>query len=491
MYHPLRSKASGLLTAWLCVAAAASCGSGGSGRNSGGTGSAAGATGGLLSSNGGATSPGSGGSAGGSGAAASAAVAAVAGGGTAPASGGSGASAGTGGSAGSAGAAGGSPANPVWNGTLPTFTKHTIAAFSGGYTTLVADIDRDGLPDVVALASSGSEGVVWFKNPSWKKYTITNSAQAMIFMAPYDIDGDGDLDLAVASDFDLNDASSGGTISWAEAPADPTQGQAWPLRKIDAIPTTHRLRWADLDGDGKKELVALPILGTGSASTADSKTVQLKAYTIPSAPKDAQATWKAQVIDDSHLKVAHSLRIVDWDGDKAEDLLTAANDGVFLFRPSLGKGAEHIAAGASGQAPDKGSSDVVLGKLGAARFIATIDPWHGTDAVVYTPGASEAELWSRQVVGAGDFTHGHGMAIADLNRDGFDEVIVGGGQGTMNELIYRYTPSTHAWDKIKLDSGAVAVSELEAHDMNGDGAIDIVAIGTSPTNNLVWYESSR
>src|SRR4051812_34542325 len=272
MYHPLRSKAFGLLMALSCVAAAVSCGSGSSGPHAGGAGSATGATGGVLSSDSGATSAGSGGSSGSSGASSGAANAAVAGGGAAPGSGGSGgsgASAAAGGGAGSGGAAaGGGPANPVWNGTLPKFTKHTIAAFSGGYTTLVADIDRDGLPDVVALASSGSEGVVWFKNPSWKKYTITNSAQAMIFMAPYDVDGDGDLDLAVASDFDLNDASSGGTISWAEAPADPTQGQAWPLRKIDAIPTTHRLRWADLDGDGKKELLALPILGTGSASTA-------------------------------------------------------------------------------------------------------------------------------------------------------------------------------------------------------------------------------
>jgi hypothetical protein len=178
---------------------------------------------------------------------------------------------------------------------------------------------------------------------------------------------------------------------------------------------------------------------------------------------------------------------VDWDGDKAEDLLTAANDGVDLFRPMLGKGAEHLCAGGSGQAPNKGSSEVGLGSLGGARFIATIDPWHGTDGVIYTPGASATEVWTRQVLGS-DFEHGHGMAIGDFNGDGFDEVVAGGGQGAMTQLIYRYTPSSKKWDKIMLDAGSVAVSGMEAVDMNGDGAIDVVTIGSS---NVVWYENSR
>ena len=201
----------------------------------------------------------------------------------------------------------------------------------------------------------------------------------------------GHIDLAIASDFDLNNSTSGGTISWAEAPSDPTQSQDWTLHKIDAIPTTHRLRWADIDGDGKQELIALPIAGMGSSPPTYSGTVQMKVYTIPAAPKDAQATWKSQILDDTHLEVAHGLRLVDWDGDKAADLLT---DGIDLFRPSLNKGAEHLWAGAPGQAPTRGSSDVVLGNLAGMRFLATIDPWHGTDAVIYTPGAQPSALWT-------------------------------------------------------------------------------------------------
>jgi hypothetical protein len=387
-------------------------------------------------------------------------------------------------SAGNSAQAGSSGAQ--WSSTFPTFTKHTIASFNSGYMTVIADIDGDGMPDVVAL-SSGSDGLVWFKNPNWTKYTITTQAKQLIYCAPYDVNGDGHIDLAVASDFDMSNTMSGGTVSWAEAPADPTQSQNWTLHPIGAIPTSHRLRWGDIDGDGKKELLDLPIFGVGSDPTTHVGAVALTAFTIPA---DLTGTWQSKVIDNTHLDTAHGIEIVDWDGDKAEDILTAANDGVDLFRPALGGTAEHIGAGADGQPPTKGSSEVGLGSLGGARFIATIDPWHGTDGVIYTPGADPTALWTRLDLGS-DFTHGHGLMVADFNGDGFDEVVAGGGQGTMNELIYRYVPSTQKWDKIQLDMGSVAVSGIDVKDLNGDGAPDIVAIGTSPTNNLVWYENSN
>lgn len=390
-----------------------------------------------------------------------------------------------GGAGATAGSAGSTAGGAAWSAEFPTFIKHTIASFAGGYATAVADIDHDGKPDVVAL-SSGAAGLVWFKNPGWEKYTITTSAKQLIYMAPYDIDGDGDLDLALISDFNMNDTTGGGTVSWAEAPSDPTQSQAWELHAIGAIPTSHRLRFADLDGDGKKELLDLPLFGEGSSGQAHAGAVKLTAFAIPLDPKGA---WSSKLLDGEHLEVAHALEIVDFDGDGAEDVLTAANDGVELFRPALGANALHLAVGEDGQAPNRGSSEVALGSLGGARFLATIEPWHGTDLVMYTPGAAATEPWSRRVLGS-DFQHGHGMARADFNADGFDEVVAGGGEGTMAQLIYRYVPSTAQWDKIELDLGGVAVSGLAASDLNADGAIDIVSIGGTPTNNVVWYESS-
>ena len=447
-------------------------GHGGTGIAAGTGGTNADGTGGSLSTSAGAANAGAGaGNADGGGAGRAGAASGGAGDG--------GRASGGGGASGAAAGAGGA----VWSSTFPTFTKHTISSINSGYMTVIADIDHDGMPDVVAL-SSGSDGVLWFKNPMWTKHTITTSAKQCIYSAPYDVDGDGDLDLAIASDFSMTNTTSGGTLSWAECPDDPTQTEDWTLHDIGAVPTSHRLRWGDIDGDGKKELLVLPIFGMGSDPTTHAGAVALTAFTIPADPK---GKWASKVLDDTHLETAHGLAVVDWDGDKAEDILTAANDGVDLFRPSLGSMAEHIGDGAPGQAPNKGSSEVGLGSLGGARFIATIDPWHGTDGVIYTPGADMASAWTRKVLGS-DFEHGHGLVVADFNGDGFDEVVAGGGQGAMVQLIYRYVPSSDTWDKINLDAGSVAVSGIDVQDLNADGAPDIVSIGSS---NLVWYENSH
>jgi len=371
----------------------------------------------------------------------------------------------------------------VWNGEFPSFERHAIADFSDGYYAVAFDVDGDGMQDVAALSSSRS-ALVWFKNPTWERYDITTAAQRFICMDPYDVDGDGDIDLAFSGDFDLNDSNSGGSVYWAEAPDDPTTNEEWPLHAIDAIPTTHRVRWGDIDGDGRKELLNLPIFGTGSSAPEHVGPVRLTAYPIPA---DPTGDWEKNVLDDSLLEVAHALTIVDWDGDASQDILTASNAGVYLFQPGLGAAPFQLGVGFDGPRPDRGSSEVGLGALGADRFVATIEPWHGTDAVVYTPGTSSTEPWTRTVLGT-DFARGHALMTADLNGDGYDEII-GGDQNSGGALIvYRFVPDSDTWEKIDIDRGNVAVIGIDVKDMDGDGDLDIVAIGGS-SNNVVWFEN--
>ena len=49
------------------------------------------------------------------------------------------------------------------------FVRHEVAAgLKGGYQTAAVDVNGDGRPDLVALASGMSE-LVWFENPSWEQ----------------------------------------------------------------------------------------------------------------------------------------------------------------------------------------------------------------------------------------------------------------------------------------------------------------------------------
>ena len=374
-----------------------------------------------------------------------------------------------------------------WEETFPTFTKHTIAELDGGSYAVAFDVDRDGLEDIVAFPGGTEGDLMWFKNPTWEKFNITTQTERLINMAPYDVDGDGDLDIATASEFALNDSNNGGLVQWIEAPDDPTTNQEWALHYIDAVPTSHRMRWGDIDGDGRKELLVLPIIGVGVTGPEYIGASTFRAYRIPG---DPTGVWEQQVLDDSRLEVAHGISVVDWDGDPTADILTASLDGVWLFQPGLESEPQHIGAGLDAPRPNRGSSEVGLGSLGVEgeRFIATIEPWHGTDAVVYTPSDSDAELWSREVIGT-EFEGGHALRAADLNGDGYDEIIAGARGGDWALMIYRYLPTSDSWEKIPLDIGGVAVSGLYISDITGDGALDILAIGGA-TDNVVLYENS-
>jgi hypothetical protein len=113
------------------------------------------------------------------------------------------------------------------------------ADFPGGYQVLAADIDRNGQTDVVGLGST----VAWLENPGWNKHPITgDQTRNNIDIAAYDIDGDGQLEIVVASEFSLEDSTKGGNIRWFRRTAGPDQ--PWTGHFIDSYPTTHRLRWA-------------------------------------------------------------------------------------------------------------------------------------------------------------------------------------------------------------------------------------------------------
>jgi len=129
---------------------------------------------------------------------------------------------------------------------FPQFKAHLVTRLPGGYKVAVVDIDRDGKPDIIGLATTPS-CLAWYKNPTWERHILTSEAKEFIDLAPQDIDGDGRIDLAIADDFGMSRTNSGGLVHWLQCPQDPAQ--EWPIHAIGAEPTAHRLRWAALDGD--------------------------------------------------------------------------------------------------------------------------------------------------------------------------------------------------------------------------------------------------
>lgn len=372
---------------------------------------------------------------------------------------------------------------------------HEVAKIPSGYQVAVADVNRDGRPDILAL-SSAQNIVEWYENPAWKPHPVTTATQGNISLAPLFRPGFPARGLALASDFSLDDSTHGGNLWWAEWPG--RSDAEWRLRPIGKIPTSHRLRWGNLDGTGLLCLVDAPLLGFGAVAPDYKVPAPLTWFEIPEIHRRGHASaaeapppgWTSHRIDES-LTVIHGVNVLDWDADGRDEILTASFEGVHLFH-SAGRGAQltwtrtRLAEGDQQSSPKRGSSEIGVGKVAGKRFLATIEPWHGDRVVVYTE-AAPGELWPRHVIDE-SFHEGHALACADLDRDGNDEIVAGyRGPGTSLFIYHAADDSRLNWRRQLLDA-EMAASGLAIADVNGDRRLDVVAIGAS-TGNVKWYEN--
>ena len=370
-----------------------------------------------------------------------------------------------------------------------------------GYAVLLVDLNGDGKKDIVVVDKTR---VIWYENPTWKRRTIIQGQTKPdnVCMAAYDIDGDGQLDLALGADWNPSNTKSGGTLQWLKRGK--TLDEPWTLYPIGSEPTVHRIRFADLDGSGRAQLVVAPLMGrqsTGRNNWMDGLPVRLLAYRIPKDP--TRDRWVPEVITES-LHVVHNFFPLPSASGKGMDLLTASYEGVNLLTHDVsGKWSQrHLGAGNQANLKsNRGASEVKQGKLkNGQRFIATIEPWHGNQVVVYTPPTDSAkELWDRHVLDD-HLKWGHAVRCADLDGDGDDELIIGVRDNLSNTpqercgvRIYKAVDgSATKWARHIIEDGGVAVEDLAAADLNGDGRIDIVAVGRQTHNvRIYWNEGVK
>jgi hypothetical protein len=157
------------------------------------------------------------------------------------------------------------------------FERHEIDAFPAGYQVAVADVNGDGKPDVIALSTDANR-VDWYENPSWKRHPVARTARN-IDLAPLDLNRNGRPVIALASGFYFDQSTRGGQIELLSQPEQ--ADELWPRRPIAVDPVVHRLRWGDLDGDGRPELIHAPIFGPGSDTTRAPKPSHLWAFRLP------------------------------------------------------------------------------------------------------------------------------------------------------------------------------------------------------------------
>jgi hypothetical protein len=274
----------------------------------------------------------------------------------------------------------------------------------------------------------------------------------------------------------------------------------------------HRLRWGYVKGTGKKQLIVAPLQGRGTKgpSWGEGQGVHILVHDVPENP--ASESWPVEVADSS-LHTTHNLQLIDVDGDRRDEIVIASWEGVFVLdRDPAGHWTKtRIGTGNQDSKPFKGASEVKLGRLReSSPYVATIEPWHGFQVVVYIPTSAIAfpaatgappGRWSRHVI-AEPVQWGHAVWCADLDLDGDDELIIGqrdpnkpGSTGPRGPGIFVFDlkrgASPLSFDRHTIDDGGMACEDALAADLDGDGRADIIAGGRATHNVRIYWNRAR
>lgn len=360
-----------------------------------------------------------------------------------------------------------------------------------GYAVHVADVNADQKPDIIVV---DKERVIWFENPTWKMHSvITGKSKAdNVCLAVHDIDGDGKVDFVLGAGWKPFDTATAGNMYWLK------QGknldEEWVMHTIPCEePTVHRVQMAKIKGE--QRIVMVPLMGKGATvkgNWTDGRPCQVISYAIPKQPEIA-GNWKSEVILNS-LNVIHNFAANE------ESIFYASYEGIYesSFRRDPLKPTLIHEGNQANPKSNRGASEIAVhqDKKGDLQ-IATIEPWHGNQVVVYKKKTGDSD-WQRTVVDE-QLRWGHAIKWADLNNDGQVELIAGvrddpGKTDPFTEKrgvrIYRQDGDT--WKRELLDEAGVAVEDLTLADLDNDGKPEIIAVGRATGNcRIYWNKTTK
>jgi hypothetical protein len=207
-------------------------------------------------------------------------------------------------------------------GARDPWVRHEISPRSYGHGIGAGDVNGDGRTDIITPQG-------WFEAPpdprkgEWVFHPEFELG-ATGFIYTEDVNGDGLPDLITSSAHDYG-------IFWYEQKKDARGNRLWTKHLIDnSWSQAHALTLADLNGDGRRELVTgKRYYGHDHDPGANEP---LGVYWYERIMVDGTLKWKRHVLDYStRTGGGMQIAVVDIDADGDQDIVVGGKSGLFLF----------------------------------------------------------------------------------------------------------------------------------------------------------------
>ncbi len=376
---------------------------------------------------------------------------------------------------------------------VPAFKAETIASIGKGYGLSIADVDGDGRPDILM---ADVQDFVWYRNGDWQRFLLASrlDGQGAMSIDARDVDHDGKVEIGVCT------RGPKAAVYFLQRPEDPKQ--PWKAVRVPSEPEQHRIQWAR-DPEGQDRLISVPIVGRRShlrtKGLEQDDAPKVYAYPFTTNPG---ADYQGRLLLDT-MHDMHSFAVLPGKPGGAERLLFIGQEGVELMgkapdQPWRPRGPQLLPGMTQPDQRDDGSKHAGLGEIseghvpGGRVFLATIEPKHGTQLVVYS-GDKAGDFGGHRLVLDGSLVSAHALRCVDLLGLGYDQIIAGwwgGGEVTKDYGIRLFIPldaQAEQWQKVSIDEGTMSCQSLQVADLNQDGRLDIIAAGWTSKNLMIFW----